>query len=42
MTEMNHKQTNQDQIAQVKAFLLALQDNICAGLQAEDAGKKDG
>ena len=38
MTEINENQPSQNQIEQVKAFLLVLQDNICAGLQAEDGG----
>ena len=38
MTQLNQNQPSQNQIEQVKAFLLGLQDSICAGLQAEDGG----
>lgn len=37
MTQHTQNQPSHPQVAQVKAFLLRLQDNICTGLQAEDA-----
>ncbi len=38
MTQLNQTHPSQHQIEQVKAFLLGLQNSICAGLQSEDGG----